>query len=110
MLESSNIRSFRGAPHHATPRPPIKFRSTGSIVSSAQARVVLNGKHFLLGAHGTRPTHAKSARLLAGWVATGRQFPAAGAIDMTVATVIKRFWDHAKVYYRHADGSPTSEV
>jgi integrase len=81
----------------------------GKHKQSGQARVVLNGRHFLLGPHGSAASRAEYDRLIAEWIAHGRRLLAAGA-DVTVSTVIARFWDHAQSYYRKPDGSPTSEV
>ena len=76
---------------------------------SGQARVVLNGQHFLLGTYGSAASKREYDRLIAEWVAAGRQLPAP-ADELTVTMLVAKFWEHAQAYYRHADGTPTSEV
>src|SRR4051794_24530845 len=71
----------------------------GKHKQSGQARVVLDGKHFLLGPYGSAASRQEYDRLVAEWVANGRQLPAAGDGDMPIAALIKRFWDYAKTYY-----------
>jgi integrase len=77
---------------------------------SGQARVVLNGRHHLLGPHGSKASRQEYDRLIAEWVANGRQGPAAAAGELTVATLIIRFWTHAQGYYRDPDGTQSREL
>lgn len=81
----------------------------GKHKQSGQARVVLNGRHFLLGPYGSAASRREYDRLVAEWVAGGRQLPAAGA-DVTISTLIVRFWDHAKGYYQGPAGKATREL
>jgi integrase len=64
-------------------------------------------RELYLGRHGTAESRAQYARVLAellpGCVHLG------AAADATVGDVILAFWKHAEVYYRSADGKPTSE-
>ena len=75
---------------------------------SGQAVVTLGGRDHYCGPHGTRASHAEFDRLVGEWLANGRR-PLAVAADLTVAELVARFWDHAQAYYRHPDGTPTSE-
>ena len=45
--------------------------------------------------------------MIAEWLVNGRQLR--GGDDTTIAEVVTAYWKHVKVYYRHPDGSPTSE-
>jgi integrase len=85
---------------------------------SGQAIVTLpdgqGGRHdVLLGPHDTPESRQEYARVLAEWEANGRRPPASAegsAPDVTVNEVILPYWQHVEGYYRHADGSQTSEV
>jgi integrase len=76
---------------------------------SGQAIVTLNGRDVCLGKYDTPESRDKYNRLIAEWLANGRQLPAP-ADAFTVAMLILAFWKHAEVHYRRPDGSPTSEV
>jgi integrase len=68
-------------------------------------------RDILLGKYDTTESRAEYARVLAEWEANGRQPPSRQApADLTVAELIERFWKWSEGYYRHADGTPTSEV
>jgi len=77
---------------------------------SGQARVLLKGQHFLLGPYGSNASRRQYNRLITEWLANGQQVPAAPTGDLTVTTLINRFWEHAKTYYRNADGSQGREL
>ena len=80
--------------------------------ASGQAIVTIGGKDIYLGPYGTKASKAEYDRVIAEWLVAGRQSTSsgAGALELTVAEVVDRFWTHAQDYYRHADGTPTSEV
>jgi hypothetical protein len=78
--------------------------------ASGQAVVTIDGKDYYLGAWSTRASKDEYDRLIGIWLAGGRRMPSIGVDDITVAEVIARFWEHAQKYYRHTDGSPTSEI
>jgi integrase len=69
----------------------------------------LNGEDRYLGKHKSPESRAKYDRLVAEWMAAGRQLPTDPA-TITVAEVVAAFRRHAKTYYRRPDGSPSSEV
>src|SRR6516164_5374089 len=78
-----------------------KHKATG------QAVVTLNGKDHYLGRYGTAASKAEYDRLIAEWLACGRQLPNAGH-GLTVNEVILAYVRYAAGYYS-AEGE-TSEV
>jgi integrase len=78
--------------------------------ASGQAIVTIDGKDFYLGPWNTKASKAEYDRVIGEWLAGGRNIAGAGLADITVTEVIARYWEHAQVYYRHPDGSPTSEI
>ena len=94
------MKSAKKTPHH----PKLRHhRPTG------QALVELCGRRFYLGRYGKPETEERYHRLVAEWLANGRQLPVEPT-DITVAEVLARFLDHAEEYYRNADGTPTGEL
>jgi integrase len=81
-----------------------KHKATG------QAIVTIDGKDYYLGPWKTQASKVEYDRLVGVWLAGGRRMPGSGLSDITVTEVIARFWEHAQTYYRHPDGSPTSEI
>ena len=69
-----------------------KHKATG------QAIVTLGGKDSYLGRHGTKESKAEYDRLLAEWLANGRELSASG--PLAVAEVIGRFWPWVEQHYR----------
>jgi integrase len=69
-------------------------------------------RDVLLGKHGSPESRLEYARVIAEWEAGGRHRPAGvpQRHDLTVNELLLRFWHHAEQHYRHADGSPTSEL
>jgi len=89
---------------------PDALPKYGKHKQSGQARVVLSGRHFLLGPYDSPASRAEYNRLVAEWLAAGRQLPArAAGVAFTVAVVAARFLEHARRYYVDAEGKPTSE-
>ena len=81
--------------------------------ASNRAYVRIDGKKLYLGDYGTQASRDEYDRVVGEWIAAGRQAPpdkSAKASGVTVSTVVAAFWSHAQNYYRHADGTPTSEV
>ena len=80
---------------------------------TGQAVVTLSGRDFYLGKHGTPASRAEYDRLVAEWLAAGRQLPraspGAAPADLAVAELILAYLRHAETYYRK-DGAPTKEV
>jgi len=75
--------------------------------------VTLSGRDHYLGPwpDGQRQppavVRAEYDRLLNEWLAAGRRQP--GARSLSVNELILAYWQHAETYYRHPDGTPTSE-
>jgi integrase len=69
-------------------------------------------RDVLLGRHGSPESRAEYARVIAEWEAGGRRTPAHASArsDLSVNELLVRFWEHAEQHYRHADGTPTSEL
>src|SRR5216683_3222572 len=65
----------------------------------------------LLGQFGAKESRAEYARVIAEWEAAGRRLSQKHcAKDVTVNELLDAYWDHAKLHYRHADGSPSREL
>jgi len=77
---------------------------------SGQAYVNLSGRQVLLGPHGSPASWRAYHRAVAEWQANGRRVPDKGAGDYLVRDLVAEYLEHAEVYYRRKDGSPTSEV
>lgn len=85
--------------------------------ASGQAIVTLtdpsgNRRDFYLGRHGSPESKAEYGRIIGEWTAAARRIPRIGPTpgDLTVNELIFAFWQHAEQHYRHADGTPTSEL
>jgi integrase len=83
---------------------------------SGQAVVTLpdgqGGRHdVLLGPYATQASRLRYARVIEEWEAAGRRFPFSGGhAELTINELILAFWRYAEGYYRHPDGSLTSEL
>ena len=77
--------------------------------ATGQAYVVLNGRAIYFGRYGTEEATESYHKTIAEWLSCGKQTPAE-TIEITVGEILARFWDHAKEYYRHADGTVSREV
>src|SRR5215510_13364780 len=76
---------------------------------SGQALVVLSGRHCYLGVYNSPASKAKYDRLIAEWIANGRQLRAEPD-GLTIAELIKAFRRHALEYYRDAEGIVSGAV
>lgn len=76
--------------------------------ATGQAYVVLNGKAIYFGPYGTVESVEQYHRTIAEWHAAGKN-PPVTCDDITINELIARFWLHVENYYRHPDGTPTSE-
>jgi integrase len=81
------------------------------------AVVTIGGTDHYLGAYDSPESREKYDRLVAEWLARGRQpeppptVPEGPvATGLTVNDLILRFVSHATTYYRRPDGTPTTEV
>jgi integrase len=73
-----------------------------------QAWVVLSGKTHYLGRYGTKASRDEYDRLVAQWMANGRQ-TVISSNGLMVSEVILAYFQHAQDYYQK-NGQPTSEV
>lgn len=77
--------------------------------ASGQARVKVQGRHYYLGPWGSAEADREYQKLKARFAAGGGYAPDRGAA-ITVAELVAAFMLHAAEHYRHADGTPTSEI
>ena len=81
--------------------------------ASGQAVVVLGGRMIYLGPYKSKASYVEYDRMIAEWLANGRQLPqdrgGAGPADLTVVELIDRYMTHAREYYVR-DGKPTTEL
>jgi integrase len=84
---------------------------------SGQAIVTLTDglggrRDVLLGEYGTPASRKEYARVIAEWEANGRRLPAKGETveGLSINELILAYWPTVETYYRHPDGTPTSEV
>lgn len=81
--------------------------------ANGQAIVTIRGRDHYLGPVGFKASRLEYDRLIAEWATVGRRnAPGSSSIssDLTVAELLVTCLQHAKAYYRGADGHPTSEV
>lgn len=76
---------------------------------SGQALVTLNGRDICLGVHNTRDSKTKYSRVIAEWLAAGRQLPTDSG-QISIVEIMVGYWRHAQAYYRKADGTQTGEA
>ncbi len=77
--------------------------------ASGQGFVEVKGRRIYLGRFDLPETLAKYHRFVAELL-SGGGLPQVEANEITVVEIIARFWEHAQVYYRKPNGTPTSEV
>lgn len=86
--------------------PKLRRHATGQVV------VTLGGRDYYCGRFGTRECRERYRRFVQEWFASGCTLPPGQPAreHLLVKQVIAGYWQHAKTYYRHADGSPTSTL
>ena len=89
-----------------SPRKIPKFRRHKA---SGQAFVELNGRRLYLGRHDRPETRAEYDRVIAEWLAAGRQLPVPPE-DLTVVEFLARFLDAAEIRYGARDGGHSTEL
>lgn len=81
---------------------------------SGQGVVTLDGKDFYCGPYDNPESRTQYDRLVAEWLANGRRLHPSERDEetdpVTVGELAAAFWEHARRYYRHPDGRPTSHV
>jgi len=74
-----------------------------------QAYVRLGTRKHWLGVYGSAESHDQYQQIIADWKANGEK-PIVPHDDLRTIELIDRYTEHVQAYYRHADGSPTTEV
>jgi integrase len=99
------------------PAKPRKVPSYRLHKPTGQAVVRLDGRDIYLGKHGTEESQEAYRRKIAEWLTAGTAAAPAGqggtmvsSAALTVSELIAAFWEHAERHYRHADGTPTTEI
>ena len=65
--------------------------------ATGQAIVTLSGHdYYYLGPYGTKASKIEYDRLVAEWLAQGRQLPGSGTADLTVVELCAAIWRYAK--------------
>ena len=78
--------------------------------ATGQGYVRLNGRMIYTGVYGTPEAQQRYERVLAEWLAGGRQLPPAReSAILRVDKLVVLYWAHAETYYCR-DGSPTHEL
>jgi len=78
---------------------------------SGQAIVTLAGKDFYLGPYRSKISLDEYDRLVAEYLASGRQIPVSRVqpVGLTVNELLNAYRRHIEVYYRDRDGKPDRE-
>lgn len=85
--------------------PKLRRHKTG------QGFVELSGRRIYLGRHDLPEAQQKYHRLVAEWLANGRQLPAASDSDeLTIIELVALYWKFAEGYYVQPDGTHTGEI
>lgn len=74
-----------------------------------QGFVELDGHRHYLGRFNDPKTKQRYHRTIAEWLANNRRMPVAPE-EITVVELVDAFMDHAKIHYRHRDGTPTGQM
>jgi len=80
--------------------------------ASGRAVVRIDGFDHYLGVYGSEESKANYDRLIAEWLARGRQsnVDQVDELPPTINEIIVTFWEHALVHYRKPDGTHTQEI
>jgi len=66
-------------------------------------------RDVLLDTYDTDASRTEYARVIAEWRAAGSRLPGDSSGDITINELILVYWSHVETYYRHPDGTPTTE-
>src|SRR5262249_6274262 len=84
---------------------------------SGQAVVTLTDglgsrRDVLRGRHSSAESHAEYKRVILEWDASGRRLlpTSTNGAALSVNEIILAYWQHVETYYRHSDGTATTEV
>lgn len=78
--------------------------------ASGQAIVTIVGRDFYLGPWNSKASKIEYDRIVGEWLAAGRRLPGSQITDLAVAELVERFYEHAKTYYRHPNGTASREI
>jgi integrase len=95
------------------PRVPSyrRHKQSGQAIVTLTDAVTGSRRDVLLGRYGTKASKEEYKRVVLDWEANERRLPGAAPVaDLTIAELIRRYWQHVEGYYRHDDGTPTGEV
>lgn len=94
--------------NHGTERGPSLWRYE----SAGHGYARFNGRQDWFGPFDGPAAHAELAAFKTRWEASGRRLPEERAEvgSMMVADLVARYLEHAEVYYREPDGTPTHEI
>ena len=90
--------------------PSVRIPSYRKHSSTGQAVVTIGDKDIYLGKHNSAASRLEYNRLIAEYTAAGGNLPSTKRSDYTIAELLVAYLKHATEYYRHADGTPTSEI
>ncbi len=91
------------------PRVTTNYIPTCVKHASGQAVVRLNGKDHYLGKWKSAAATASYEKLIAEWLAHGRQLPRQD-VALSINELILTYWRHCEQHYRRADGTETTEL
>lgn len=75
---------------------------------SGRAVMTIRGRDVYLGEYGSPQSKTEYRRVIAEFLASGREDPRPAAASLTWYELAARYLRHAEGYYRTADGSPSS--
>jgi integrase len=85
-------------------------KHSGQAVVTLSDSVTGERKDHLLGPHGTSESRKEYAKVIAEWEARGRRLMTAAPTELTVAELLVRYLNHARMYYRDPEtGKPSTE-
>lgn len=76
--------------------------------ATSQGFVEFDGRRIYLGRADRPETRERYHRLVAEWIANGRQLPV-DPDELSVAELIVKFWEHVEQHHRRPDGTQTTE-
>jgi len=76
--------------------------------ASGQAIVTIRGRDHYLGPHGTKASKVEYDRLIAEFLANGRQALHVTPHELSIVELAARYVEYAKSYYRKNDGTLTT--
>ncbi len=91
------------------PAAPSRVPSYRRHKATGQAVVTLSGRDCYLGKFNTQKSKAEYDRLIAEWIASGRQLPKSSKTDLRIVELVATYLDFAEGYYVK-NGKPTDTI